>query len=437
MTSTNRDDFPQPVINALSRRSGQHCSNPHCGRLTSGPKPSSDLGFINVGVAAHITAAAPGGKRYDSSLTVEERTSPRNGIWLCQTCAKLIDSDEISYSIAVLREWKKKAELKALEAISGSRGHGIAVLERKLSGHTNMVWDLAITSDGRKIVSSSNDMTAKVWDAASGSELCTLRGHKAFVCSVSIASDNRRIATGALDGEVIIWNLHNAERLTQFHHGASDAKVSWTPDGNSLVTGGADGRLRVWRAGEFDETSNILLHFQPILKVACLRDNRRVASVSADQSVRVCDLLSMQCIGTFAGHTGEVNSVAITPDERFLISASGDHTVRMWDLDTGQCSQVLCGHDEVVWRVAVSPNGEILASGSGDDTVRLWSIKSGALLQTLPHPDCIAAVTFSPVDERLIVGCDDANIYMYKIDTKGLTASPPTSPPAPCASASP
>jgi WD40 repeat protein len=196
MTRRNRDDFPSAIVNALSRRSNQHCSNPACERPTSGPRPASDTGFINIGVAAHITGAAPGGKRHDSSLTSEERGSARNGIWLCQDCGKLVDSDEVFYSVAVLKGWKEKAERQALEAISGDVVRGIAVLERRLSGHPNMVWDLAITSDGRKIVSSSNDMTAKVWDAASGSELCTLKGHSSFVFSLSLASDNRRAAQG-------------------------------------------------------------------------------------------------------------------------------------------------------------------------------------------------------------------------------------------------
>jgi hypothetical protein len=416
MASTNRDDFSPAVINALSRRSGQRCSNPACGRPTSGPRPSNDTGSINIGVAAHITSAAPGGKRFDSSLSPEERRSAHNGIWLCQDCGKLIDSDDITYSVAILNGWKEIAERTALEAISGTLEHGIAFLERRLSGHKNMVWDVAITSDGRKIVSSSNDMTAKVWDAASGSELCTLRGHNAFVCSVSIAPDSRQAATGALDGEVIIWDLQNAKRLAQLHHGASDAKVSWQTDGNFLVTGGADGHLRSWRAPDFSQPASVSLHSQPILKVACLRDKRHVVSVSADETIRICDLLDMKCVRIFTGHAGEVNSVAITPDECFLVTASGDHTLRIWNLASGECSKVLLGHDEVVWRVAISPDGKILASGSGDDTVRLWSVESGKLLQTLPHPDCIAAVTFSPVDKRLVVGCDDSHIYIYKID---------------------
>jgi len=410
-----RDEFPESVLRAVSRRAGLHCSNPACDCPTTGPQAANELGVINIGVGAHITAAASGGKRYDKSLISEERSSADNCVWLCQNCAKLIDSDETACPIELLRAWKEQRERRQLEAISALSDSGIAILERRLSGHANMVWDVLVTQDGRRIVSASNDRTAKVWDVSSGSELFTLRGHKAYVCSISIASDSHRVATGAMDGEVIVWGLRNAEQLATFNHGSDDAKVSWRPYADGLITGGADGCLRMWRAVDATEVSRMPLHSRPILEVACMRDNRRVVSVSADQTVRMCDIDELRCLQVFAGHTGDVNSVAITPDERFLVSASGDQTLRIWALETGLCSRILCGHDEVVWRVAISPDGRILASGSGDDTVRLWDLETGKLLQTLPHPDCIAAVTFSQTDGRLVVGCDDAKIYLYRI----------------------
>ena len=199
--------------------------------------------------------------------------------------------------------------------------------------------------------------------------------------------------------------------------------MSWRPDGSALITGGADGCLRLWRAPDAAEVSRLTLHASPILKVACMRDNRRVASVSADRTVRTCEIDTLRCLKIFTGHTGEVNSVAITPDERFLVSASGDQTLRIWVLETGLCSRILYGHDDVVWRVAISPDGRVLASGSGDDTVRLWDIETGRLLQTLSHPQCIAAVTFNQTDGRLVVGCDDAKIYVYRIESSKLSKS--------------
>jgi WD40 repeat protein len=417
-----RDEFSAAVLGAVSKRAGLHCSNPECGRVTTGPQASNELGVINIGVGAHISAAAPGGKRYDEALSSEQRSSPNNCLWLCQNCAKLIDSDETAFPIEKLQAWKNQQELRQLELISALPDSRIAVLERRLSGHTKMVWDVVVSPDGRRIVSASNDCTAKVWDVATGSELCTLTGHKAFVCSVSIARDNYRVATGAMDGEVIIWNLRNSEPLATLNHGSDDAKVAWRPDGSALITGGSDGRLRLWEAASASELRSLSLHARPILKVACLQDSRRCVSVSADQTVKICDMETLRSLQVFDGHTGEVNSVAITPDEKFLVSASVDQTLRIWFLETGLCSRILYGHQEIVWRVAVSPNGRILASGSGHNTVRLWDIRTGKPLQSLSHPDCIAAVSFSQTDGRLIVGCDDAKIYIYRIET-GAAAS--------------
>jgi ribosomal protein L37AE/L43A len=65
---------------------------------------------MNIGVAAHIRAAAPGGKRYCAKMTQEQRKDERNGIWLCQCCAKLIDSDVRAYTVELLESWKYQAE---------------------------------------------------------------------------------------------------------------------------------------------------------------------------------------------------------------------------------------------------------------------------------------------------------------------------------------
>jgi hypothetical protein len=79
------DDFSERVKRALGSRVGNLCSNPECRALTSGPQ-EDPAKALNIGVAAHITAASPGGQRYDSDLLPDERSGPSNGIWLCQNC---------------------------------------------------------------------------------------------------------------------------------------------------------------------------------------------------------------------------------------------------------------------------------------------------------------------------------------------------------------
>lgn len=104
-----RDDFTLNVKNGLKDRVGGRCSNPQCGRETVGPRVVADKSLI-VGEAAHICAATEDGPRYDCNMSTEERKSIFNGIWLCSSCHKLVDSDPERYPVEILRKWKADAE---------------------------------------------------------------------------------------------------------------------------------------------------------------------------------------------------------------------------------------------------------------------------------------------------------------------------------------
>jgi hypothetical protein len=111
-----RDDIPHAVKQALAARAGHRCSRPNCRAATSGPQ-IDPAKVLNVGVAAHISAASPQGPRFRSGLSREQRTSIENAIWLCQTCAKLVDNDEERFSTDVLRAWRMAAEIRALDVV--------------------------------------------------------------------------------------------------------------------------------------------------------------------------------------------------------------------------------------------------------------------------------------------------------------------------------
>jgi hypothetical protein len=112
-----RDDFSESTRRALRDRVGGFCSRPGCGRSTVSPNEHS-IDEANVtGRAAHITAARPGGARFDASLRPDERKGASNGIWLCADCADLVDKkDGIGFSVELLRSWKQGAEERQLAA---------------------------------------------------------------------------------------------------------------------------------------------------------------------------------------------------------------------------------------------------------------------------------------------------------------------------------
>lgn len=118
-----RDDFKGDAKDLLAKRAGMKCSNPNCRRTTSGPQEDPKK-VLNVGVASHIAAASKRGPRYDAQMNSEERKSEANGIWLCQTCAKLVDNDPARYTVDLLLRWRRLSEEAALLDIEAPGGAG-------------------------------------------------------------------------------------------------------------------------------------------------------------------------------------------------------------------------------------------------------------------------------------------------------------------------
>ncbi|MFC1636202.1 WD40 repeat domain-containing protein, partial [Planctomycetota bacterium] len=75
-----------------------------------------------------------------------------------------------------------------------------------LGGHSDVVFGLAVSPDGKRIASGSFDKTVKVWDASTGAELMTLQGHNGAVYSVMFSPDGKRIASGGYDKTVKVPN---------------------------------------------------------------------------------------------------------------------------------------------------------------------------------------------------------------------------------------
>lgn len=116
--ANNRDDFSQTTIERAAARVGYLCSM--CKHPTKGASMENSAKVSSIGVAAHICAAAPGGPRYDPSMTTEERKGIENCLWLCQTHSKVIDTDVVTYTVEKLKEIKKEAEIAASQALAST-----------------------------------------------------------------------------------------------------------------------------------------------------------------------------------------------------------------------------------------------------------------------------------------------------------------------------
>ena len=174
-----------------------------------------------------------------------------------------------------------------------------------LKGHTGRA-SVSWSPDGTRLATGSGDGTAKVWDAAGGRELLTLKGHTGPVWSVSWSPDGRRLATGSRDGTAKVWDAAGGrELLTLKGHTGAVNSVSWSPDGTRLATGSWDGTAKVWDAASGRELLTLKGHTSGVNSVSWSPDGTRLATGSEDGTAKVWDTKAVKEVTYHVDHASQ------------------------------------------------------------------------------------------------------------------------------------
>ncbi len=303
---------------------------------------------------------------------------------------------------------------RILDADTGAQ---IAVL----SGHQGPVIQAFYSSDGRRIVTSSTDNTAAIWDAETGAQLVALKGHTDVVNSATWSPDNRRIVTTSNDKSVRIWDAETGAQIMAISDpGGVGSYAAYSPDGTQIVTASLDKIARIWDARSGKLLVALTGHNDSIGSAGYSPDGNRIVTASNDRTARIWDAHSGAQLNVFRGHTDYVMSAAFSPDGERIVTASKDKTVRIWDASTGSQLAALLGHGAAVSSAVYSPDGNRIVTTSEDHTMRIWTTRNNAQLQVLAgHGNTVTFSGYSPDGKRLVTASDDRTARIWDAATGG------------------
>jgi RNA polymerase sigma factor (sigma-70 family) len=197
-------------------------------------------------------------------------------------------------------------------------------------------------------------------------------------------------------------------------HGASVLFACFSPDGKRLASASADQTVKVWDSRSGQELLTLKGHTDGVHCVCFSPDGQRLASASHDQTVKVWKCNSGRELLTLKGHASAVTSVCFSPDGKRLASVSGDGMGKVWDARTGQELLTLKGE---VASVSFSPDGDRLVAGGGfTRTVKVWDLKRGQEVLTLKgHTDYVRCACFSRDERRVASGSFDKTVKVWEV----------------------
>ena len=242
--------------------------------------------------------------------------------------------------------------------------------------------------DGRRILTTSADKTARLWDATTGAQMGERMRHEDEIVAAVFSPDGARIATASKDRTARLWDAATGKALAapmRHEHPLDLGGVSFNSTGTRIVTQCSEGGIvRLWDAATGKPVGEPLPHKRAFGNVTFSRDGRRLATMR-DETARVLDSANGKPIGKPLKHPVALSSVAFSPDGSRLLTVAEDSNghgkAHVWSIAAGKLLYTLSMKSLV--EIEVAPlSAEFSPDGTRIVTVverhgQLWDAATG------------------------------------------------------------
>jgi WD40 repeat protein/serine/threonine protein kinase len=275
----------------------------------------------------------------------------------------------------------------------------------RLKGHTDLVYELACSADGRYIVSAERDSkNARLWQLDENGQggaggpppdrpaptpeptepklVRRLEGHQKPVTAMAFSRDGRIVSSDG-DETLRIWDeTTGKEQLRISLKDTPGRALALSPDNRLIATAGF--RIWLWDRG----TGKLVREMKSprgflIDSMAFSPDSRSLVGC-CNEMIGKWDVASGKLTTLCAGHGRRTYSVVFSADGQRLVTASEDKTVCLWDANTGKLLQRFEGHTRQVYTAVLSRDGKQIFSGGNDARLHVWDVATGKAIRSFP-----------------------------------------------------
>ena len=345
----------------------------------------------------------------------------------------------------------------ALDVMLGL-GAGPLRAQRRSFAASGKIESADFSSDGSRILTASDDGSARLWDASSGALVRTFpHGAAGRSIAASFASDARVLTSSAPEegkNLVKLWDASTGQELPSAP-GPAGTIVAEGGRGPWLATEGKDHVIRIWSPGSGTIVATFASPLRPVIWRAWIADagdlfaasdysgsvalwhlpdgkpmgvlthpegvgslafgpGGRVLTASLDGIARVYLLATGKLLFTMAGHGDRLDHAAYSPDRRRIVTTGRDGTARLWDAETGEPQAVLRGHHAQVSVARFDKLSQRLATASEDGSARIWDVSTGRQIAALEgHGGALADVMFRPDGGQVLTTSLDGTARLW------------------------